>query len=1251
MTVNELDPSQKFALTSIIDDQQDRNLFLIYGPPGTGKSQLLVSLLFELATTGKKVLFVSQNTEALAVIERMIAKNEKEMRIPEDGLSLSDFCLRLYTKEHRYLKYIRAQSSRVKAKIIPSVDTYEGDMPAEVSYALDYTNLDRALNYSVRNEEIGMDELLKSLLRYVNADLVVETLDHFNEVRLREALSLLDSYKAHDDFSYYSQPQNELRFITTTSPAVNLTDIQSGVREIGAQVDSLPSTPPAKTSLTITAYLSLLKGYIKLQSSLNLYRIQADHPPLDQVELDFKVALDESKKLIPSDSLITGLELARKPLFIDVSQIQYLEVDSIGKYGEHLQELAKIVDSFRRVDIDLMELEAKDILFSLIKKVNVDISPITSKVPEIRNCNAIALSKVLEDTLAYSKKGKLEKLNPLKTLPESYKEYLPNAKKNDLDVILAYYSQLETVAVVLKSTNVRVKTYEQLSEKSAQYKQAVNLFSNLEEGKYIALTSKILRAIELTRMYGLEKLRTLNKLQTGVESLATDLETYNTIVLANKAKAIHLTSKELVRSMNATIANNLARKKINELFESNGRYLINASSADSFVGLVEGGLRCIQAHKQAIINVCNNLVLPAEFILSEHEAKVDQLNDLMTATRNKHLYSERFFTLTAGQDLLQWYEAVRNVQHLHNVDELDAYIRHHKFISDLRAALAGNDAWLDTILEENTNFYDFASRLANSLIKTSFQNLPSNNRKLATADYFKVYAERLKSERKQYYINGLRKLLQQTSQAARNVSNPNNWRDGASTMEKIRNSTPLLSEVFPIMIATPKDVAKYISPTEELFDYVVFDEASQLLPGQALPSIFRSKKAVIIGDPHQMPPTLISAIGGISSDEDSDDIDAADSILDLAKNMQPDTQYHLKVHYRSESNKLFEPSREVIYAQDGIQPIYEAKMYDAAPIDIADNLGVGLDQTGQYDQNFSTIVRRIGDYLETDPSASFCILFLRAEDLHAFKEYLATYETTLGDIYKLYSENKILISTITNCQGIEGTYTVLYFRHYDSPGAMWFFRETAGAYKRLNVAITRQVRGLSLLMADPKEKWLEACETKLANPEMSPNTRKSAELLRTLLNNAGEITDTEYLDKRLGENSLRFESPLIEEVYKKLVQHYKPQLDNEMKVYCNVGWQMLIPDPNNIDENKRNVGFKVDLGIYSMRQKKFTLGIEMDGSVYHSDFDKEHSDYQRLKVLKVKGWEMHRIWSTNWLNNQSAEFERLTKKIDGNLFS
>ena len=109
LTINPLDPSQKQVLEALLSKESQSDISVVYGPPGTGKSHLIVSLLFELATRKNKVLFVSQNTEALEVISRMVKRIERNMKLTSDHLSFLDFCLMLNRTDQRRLKYIKSQ--------------------------------------------------------------------------------------------------------------------------------------------------------------------------------------------------------------------------------------------------------------------------------------------------------------------------------------------------------------------------------------------------------------------------------------------------------------------------------------------------------------------------------------------------------------------------------------------------------------------------------------------------------------------------------------------------------------------------------------------------------------------------------------------------------------------------------------------------------------------------------------------------------------------------------------------------------------------------------------------------------------------------------------------------------------------------------------------------------------------------------------------------------------------------------------
>ena len=54
---------------------------------------------------------------------------------------------------------------------------------------------------------------------------------------------------------------------------------------------------------------------------------------------------------------------------------------------------------------------------------------------------------------------------------------------------------------------------------------------------------------------------------------------------------------------------------------------------------------------------------------------------------------------------------------------------------------------------------------------------------------------------------------------------------------------------------SPLSVAQFCDPQMIQFDVIVFDEASQIRPEDALGALLRAKQAVVIGDTRQLPPT------------------------------------------------------------------------------------------------------------------------------------------------------------------------------------------------------------------------------------------------------------------------------------------------------------------------------------------------------------------------------------------------------------
>jgi very-short-patch-repair endonuclease len=75
-------------------------------------------------------------------------------------------------------------------------------------------------------------------------------------------------------------------------------------------------------------------------------------------------------------------------------------------------------------------------------------------------------------------------------------------------------------------------------------------------------------------------------------------------------------------------------------------------------------------------------------------------------------------------------------------------------------------------------------------------------------------------------------------------------------------------------------------------------------------------------------------------------------------------------------------------------------------------------------------------------------------------------------------------------------------------------------------------------------------------------------------------------------------------------------------------------------------GFFIDIGVLAPESESdFLLGIECDGASYHSSKSARDRDRLRQEIIESRGWKIHRIWSTDWYQNQKYEVQRLREAI------
>lgn len=167
-----------------------------------------------------------------------------------------------------------------------------------------------------------------------------------------------------------------------------------------------------------------------------------------------------------------------------------------------------------------------------------------------------------------------------------------------------------------------------------------------------------------------------------------------------------------------------------------------------------------------------------------------------------------------------------------------------------------------------------------------------------------------------------------------------------------------------------------------------------------------------------------------------------------------------------------------------------------------------------------------------------------------------------------------------------------------------------GGWRRLNVAITRARRECTIFTSFPAS--------------MIDLNRTSARAVRDL---------RDYMD--FAERGAR---ALVEANRGSVGDYESPFKQAVARALRDRGWQ-VIPQ----------IGvscFRIDLGVvHPERPGTFLAGVECDGASYHSAATARDRDKVREAILRGLGWDLVRVWSTDWWTNKTRATDSLDEKL------
>ncbi|KZX17426.1 DUF4011 domain-containing protein [Methanobrevibacter filiformis] len=428
----------------------------------------------------------------------------------------------------------------------------------------------------------------------------------------------------------------------------------------------------------------------------------------------------------------------------------------------------------------------------------------------------------------------------------------------------------------------------------------------------------------------------------------------------------------------------------------------------------------------------------------------------------------------------------------------------------------------------------------------------------------------------------------------------------------------IVKQIKPCFMMSPLSIAQYLDPTNPKleFDVVIFDEASQVKPEDALGAFMRAKTAVVMGDTQQLPPTSFfdQLAMGESEEETATALDM-ESILHLCKLSFPVRM--LKWHYRSRHESLINVSNKEFY--DNQLLVYPSPSHDTEELglksiynpDTIYDKGKSSSNRGEAREVVKEIfnhLRRYGD------KKSLGVGTFSVAQMNAILEELEIERKKHPEMEPLFSdknEERFFVKNLETIQGDERDVILISigygFDQFQKMTLNFGPLNQEGGERRLNVLITRA-----------REKCIVFSNFKSYDMHLTSNPPFGVKALKNFLSYA------ENLSSKIKQN-----------------QEIRESENFEDSVY-----NFLIENNYEVDKQVGAAGFKIDLAIVDENNPgKYLLGIECDGEMYSSSRVARDRDRLRQQVLIGLGWKLYRLWSTDWYRNREISRTKLLDHI------
>lgn len=522
-------------------------------------------------------------------------------------------------------------------------------------------------------------------------------------------------------------------------------------------------------------------------------------------------------------------------------------------------------------------------------------------------------------------------------------------------------------------------------------------------------------------------------------------------------------------------------------------------------------------------------------------------------------------------------------------------------------------AWLNSVRRELSNEYPSVGQFEPSRherLVARFNELDHQHMALAAQRVRRLVAERL--------VNTMNAHPDQTATVRREAAKT---RRQMGLRKLVGEAPDVLLAARPCWALSPLVVSQVL-PAQRFFDVVIFDEASQVRPADAIASIMRGKHVVVAGDERQLPPTTFfdKMLRGEDEDEDdgSDEVQTTgmESVLAAITGIVPPHAIKpLRWHYRSEDERLITFSNRKIYKPHGEELItFPGTSLDDAVRHFFVDMLATAHTTDSSTAEIDRVVVEVREHARSYPDDSLGVITLNighAQRLRAAVDLAVSDDPDLAAYFARFPEGsrrEFFVKHLEIVQGDERDAIIFSLGYARDPDGRFRARfgplNHIGGERRLNVAVTRASRRLTVISSFGPEHF---------NPVSFRND--GPKLLWEFLHYAKRGGELPNVDDGLVDEENYFENQVAEFLS-----------------------ESGVPFHRQVGAGRYRIDFAL---IHPDRPGQRLLAVETDGDSYHGAASVRDRDRLRQAHLERLGWRFHRIWSSAWFARSNEEKEKL----------